>query len=58
MNKQCSNSTDKDPEWDVDDPVNPEVQNRKRKQNCIPENELVVSVMFPLFDTDSLLTYV
>ena len=58
MNKQCSNPADKDPEWDVDDPVNPEVQNCEGEQNCIPQNELVVSPMFPLFDADSLLTYV
>ena len=57
VDEQGPYTAHKNSEWDVDDPVNAQVQNCEGKQNRIPENELVVSSMFPFFDGDALFTY-
>ena len=57
VDEQGSYTTHKNSEWNVDDPVNAQVQNCEGKQNRIPENEFVVSPMLPFFDGDSLFTY-
>ena len=55
VDEQCSDTTHYDAQWDVDNPMYPKIQNGKSEQDGIPENELVIAPVLPIFEFDIIL---
>jgi hypothetical protein len=48
MDEQRPNSSDKDPKWDVNNPMDSEVQDGKPKQEGVYQNKTMISPVAPI----------
>ena len=57
MNKECSDTTDEHAQWDVDEPMYPEIEDGEDEQDGIEKDEEVVPIVSPFFESPTFFFY-